>query len=59
MSAHRYLYCVAVQHEEDINEELLEWIHEAHDKKAFKPSDSHDNEWNIKNDLSTKGGSEI
>jgi Domain of unknown function (DUF5655) len=44
MSAHRYLYCVVVQHEEDIDDELLEWIHEAHDKKSYKPSKAHVNE---------------
>jgi hypothetical protein len=34
MSAHRYLYCVDVMSEEDIDAELIEWIEEAHDKKV-------------------------
>lgn len=38
MSAHRYLYVVDVMKEEDIDSELLEWIHEAHDKKNVKAS---------------------
>jgi Domain of unknown function (DUF5655) len=33
MSAHRYLYCVDIQKEEEINEELMGWIQEAYDSK--------------------------
>lgn len=33
MSAHRFLYCVDVQTEEDIDQELMDWIKEARDKK--------------------------
>lgn len=33
MSAHRYLYNIDVVKAEDIDKELVEWIHEAYDKK--------------------------
>jgi hypothetical protein len=33
MSTHRYLYCVDVMTEDDIDTELLDWIKEAHDRK--------------------------
>jgi hypothetical protein len=36
MSTHRYLYLVDVMREEDIDQALLAWIHEAHDKKDVK-----------------------
>ena len=36
MSAHRFLYCVDVMKEEDIDQELMDWILEAHDKKSEK-----------------------
>lgn len=32
MSAHRWLYGVDVMNEDDIDQELLEWIRQAHDK---------------------------
>jgi len=32
MSAHRWLYCVDVMNEADIDKELLKWIQLAHDK---------------------------
>ncbi len=34
MSAHRYLYCVDVTTEADINSELIEWIKEARDNEG-------------------------
>ena len=34
MSAHRYLYGIDVTKEEDINLQLMEWIHEALEKKS-------------------------
>ncbi|ELR71110.1 hypothetical protein C900_03074 [Fulvivirga imtechensis AK7] len=33
MSSHRYLYFVEITKEEDIDQELMEWIREARDKK--------------------------
>jgi len=36
LSTHRYLYCVDVMSEDDIDAELLDWIKEAHDKKVRK-----------------------
>ena len=36
MSAHRYLYVVDIMNEEEIDEELMRWIREAHDKKKKK-----------------------
>jgi len=33
MSANRHLYAVDITNEDDIDEELMEWIQEAHDKK--------------------------
>jgi len=36
MSAHRFLYCVDVMKEEDIDHELMDWIREAHNKKSEK-----------------------
>lgn len=33
MSAHRYLYCIDVINENEINQELMKWIQEAHNKK--------------------------
>jgi hypothetical protein len=33
MSAHRYLYVIDIMKEDEIDDELLEWILEAHDKK--------------------------
>jgi hypothetical protein len=33
ISAHRYLYVIDIMKEDDIDEELIEWIQEAHDKK--------------------------
>jgi hypothetical protein len=32
MSAHRYLYVIDVMTEDEIDEELMAWIQEAHDK---------------------------
>ena len=34
MSAHRYLYVIDIMKEDDMDEELIEWIQEAHDKKS-------------------------
>ncbi len=36
MSAHRYLYVVDIMNEDEIEEELMTWIREAHDKKNKK-----------------------
>ena len=36
MSAHRYLYVVDIMNEDEIEEELMTWIGEAHDKKNKK-----------------------
>lgn len=36
MSAHRYLYVIDILNEDEIDEELMEWIQEAHDKKSKK-----------------------
>ena len=36
MSAHRYLYVVDIMNEDEIEEELMMWIREAHDKKNKK-----------------------
>lgn len=36
MSAHRYLYYIDVMKVNDIDRELMEWIHEAYDKKNVK-----------------------
>jgi Domain of unknown function (DUF5655) len=36
MSAHRFLYCIDVITEEDIDQELMDWIKEALDKKREK-----------------------
>lgn len=36
MSAHRYLYVIDIFNEDEIDEELMEWIQEAHDKKSKK-----------------------
>lgn len=33
MSAHRFLYCIDVMKEDDIDQELMDWIGEAYDKK--------------------------
>jgi hypothetical protein len=40
MSANRYLYAVDIMKEEDIDEELMAWIQEAHDKKREKAETS-------------------
>ena len=34
MSAHRFLYVIDIMKEDDMDEELIEWIQEAHDKKS-------------------------
>lgn len=36
MSANRWLYIIDIYNKDEINEELLEWIKEAHDKKWEK-----------------------
>lgn len=36
MSALRYLYYIDIEKEKDIDEALMEWIQEAHDKKSEK-----------------------
>lgn len=36
MSAHRYLYVIDIMNEDEIDEELMIWIREAHDKKNKK-----------------------
>lgn len=36
MSAHRYLYVINILTEDEIDEELMEWIKEALDKKKEK-----------------------
>jgi len=36
ISAHRYLYYVDITEEDEIDEELMKWIQEAHDKKSEK-----------------------
>ncbi|MDP4261364.1 MAG: DUF5655 domain-containing protein [Bacteroidota bacterium] len=33
MSAHRYFYYIDIYNEDEIDEELVQWIQEAHDKK--------------------------
>jgi hypothetical protein len=38
ISAHRYLYCVNVMTQENIDAELMEWIKEAHNKKTLEHS---------------------
>jgi Domain of unknown function (DUF5655) len=38
MSAQRYLYCVNVVTQEDVDAELIEWVKEAHDKRRLKNS---------------------
>lgn len=36
MSAHRYLYVIDIMYEDEIDNELMEWIQEANDKKRVK-----------------------
>jgi hypothetical protein len=33
MSAHRYLHVIDIMKDDNIDEELIEWIREAHDKE--------------------------
>jgi len=38
MSANRYLYYIEIINEDEINDELIKWIQEAHDKKLERHS---------------------
>ena len=38
MSANRYLYYIEIINEDEINDELMKWIQEAHDKKLERHS---------------------